>query len=125
MSTGVCAWPNPFFPKKLSEGDIDLCGHINATRAKGSETVPIVLSHQEVELLLNSLRGKYKLMAQLLHGSGLRLMGRFRLLVKDVDLDSGLQSVKASLPPSLLQNRTCSFHSIRLLTQLALVTRTS
>lgn len=67
---------------------IELHGRINATRAKGSETVPTVLSRQEIEQLMASLQGKYKLMAQLLYGGGLRLMECFRLRVKDVDFDN-------------------------------------
>jgi integron integrase len=67
---------------------IELYGRVNAARAKRSETVPTVLSRQEVEQLLSNLRGEYRLMAQLLYGGGLRLMECLRLRVKDIDFDN-------------------------------------
>jgi integrase len=44
------------------------------------------LSPDEVRALLSHLQGQYRLMAQLLYGSGLRLLECLRLRVKDVDL---------------------------------------
>jgi integron integrase len=48
--------------------------------------MPTVLSKIEVGKLLSCLRGTDKLRAQLLYGSGLRLMECLRLRVKDIDL---------------------------------------
>ena len=53
--------------------------------AKRPERLPTVLSHEEVRSLLNHMSGIHKLMAQLLYGSGLRLMECVRLRVKDID----------------------------------------
>lgn len=101
---------------------IELHGRVNATRAKGSETVPTVLSRQEVEQLLVSLRGKYKLMAQLLYGGGLRLMECFRLRVKDVDFDNLTLTVRDGkgekdrttlLPKSAVAGLQAHLHSIQ------------
>jgi integron integrase len=54
-------------------------------RAKRPRRLPVVLTRQEVESVLNCLNGIYQLMAGLLYGSGLRLMECLRLRVQDVD----------------------------------------
>src|ERR1035437_4758124 len=54
-------------------------------RAKKPAKLPVVLSAEEVRHIFVHLSGKEKLMAQLLYGSGLRLMECVRLRVKDVD----------------------------------------
>lgn len=55
------------------------------TRARQPIRLPVVLAREEVDRLINSLRGMYALMAGLLYGSGLRLMECVRLRVKDID----------------------------------------
>ena len=47
--------------------------------------VPVVLSKGEVERLLASLEGTYRLMAQVLYGTGLRLLECLRLRVGEID----------------------------------------
>lgn len=54
-------------------------------RAKPSRRLPVVLSRQEVAVLLAQMSGLHGLMAQLLYGTGMRLMECVRLRVKDVD----------------------------------------
>ena len=54
-------------------------------RAKPATRLPVVLSRDEVQALLNALSGLPKLAATLLYGSGLRLMECCSLRVKDVD----------------------------------------
>ncbi|MEY2485444.1 MAG: hypothetical protein QOH39_1092 [Verrucomicrobiota bacterium] len=54
-------------------------------RAKKPAKLPVVLSSEEVHRIFAHLSGKEKLMAQLLYGSGLRLMECVRLRIKDVD----------------------------------------
>lgn len=49
--------------------------------------VPVVLSKGEVQRLLVSLPEGFRLMAQVLYGTGMRLMECLRLRVKDVDFD--------------------------------------
>src|SRR5687768_13855629 len=51
--------------------------------------LPVVLSREEVRRVLDSLRGPSRLMAQLLYGSGLRVLECARLRVKDLDFDAG------------------------------------
>jgi integron integrase len=55
--------------------------------AKSSVRLPVVLSPGEVRVLLDQMDGVMALFAQLLYGTGLRLMEELRLRVKDVDFD--------------------------------------
>ncbi|HYE05401.1 MAG TPA: integron integrase [Planctomycetota bacterium] len=56
------------------------------TRARKATRVPVVLTRDEVARVLARIRRPYALMAELLYGSGMRLMECLRLRVKDVDL---------------------------------------
>jgi integron integrase len=51
--------------------------------------LPVVLSPDEVRRVLAKLNGVTRLMAELLYGSGLRVLECCRLRVKDVDFDAG------------------------------------
>lgn len=66
---------------------LDLPWLDNIVRAQAPVRLPVVLSRQEVQSLLLHLDGQYHLIAQLLYGSGLRLMEALRLRVKDVDFE--------------------------------------
>lgn len=57
----------------------------NVERAKKPAKLPVVLTADEVQRIFTHLNGREKLMAQLLYGSGLRLMECVRLRIKDVD----------------------------------------
>ena len=56
-------------------------------RIKRPPKLPVVLAPAEVHAVLRNLRGQYRLMAELLYGSGLRLLECLRLRVKDVDFE--------------------------------------
>ena len=58
---------------------------INAVRPQKPKHVPTVLSKQEAKKVIENMQGIYRLMAQLMYGSGLRLMEVLRLRVKDLD----------------------------------------
>ena len=58
---------------------------INAIRAKKPRRLPTVMTNEEAMKVVKGLAGSNKLMAQLLYGSGLRLMECLRLRVKDID----------------------------------------
>ena len=65
-------------------------GDIDALRARRTQRLPVVLTREEVGLLLTGLDGlpthePYGLMARLMYGAGLRLMECCRLRVKDID----------------------------------------
>jgi integrase len=55
------------------------------TRAKRPRRLLVVLTREEVKRLLDALSGTSRLMAGLLPGSGIHLLERVRLRVKDVD----------------------------------------
>lgn len=57
------------------------------TRAPERRRLPVVLSRGEMRRLLEALADPYRLMAELMYGTGLRLMECVRLRVKDVDLE--------------------------------------
>lgn len=67
--------------------EIDLPWIENVVRARMPVRVPVVLPKQDVQRLLAELDGEMHLVAQLLYGSGLRLMEALRLRVKDVDFE--------------------------------------
>jgi integron integrase len=67
--------------------EIELPWIENVVRARVPVRVPVVLPHREVQALLAQLDGDFHLVAQLLYGSGLRLMEALRLRVKDVDFE--------------------------------------
>jgi integron integrase len=74
-------------------------GELNAVRARRPQRVPTVMTRPEVGQLLQALadldtREPYALMAQLMYGSGLRLMECCRLRVKDIDLARGQLTVR-------------------------------
>jgi integron integrase len=54
-------------------------------RVKRAARLPTVLTKEEVRELLGQMEGTHLLMAQLLYGTGLRLLEMLRLRVKDVD----------------------------------------
>jgi integron integrase len=64
---------------------IDLGMLSNIAPAQRPERLPSVLTRDEVRAVLAQLGGTYRLMAQLLYGSGVRLMECMRLRVKDLD----------------------------------------
>ena len=53
--------------------------------AKGGKRLPVVLTVQETQRLLERVEGTSGLIARLLYGSGMRVMEGVRLRVKDVD----------------------------------------
>jgi integron integrase len=63
-------------------------------RARRSRKLPVVLSREEVRLLLGAMRGVPRLVAAVLYGGGLRLLEALRLRVKDVDFSARLLVVR-------------------------------
>ena len=71
-----------FFERKLGRLD-------GALRASRPARVPVVLTREEVRALLAHVAPTYRLLADLIYGSGLRLLEALRLRVKDVDFGYG------------------------------------
>lgn len=67
---------------------LDLKDMDSFKRAKKPKTLPVVLSQQEVGLLLSCFSNDtFQLMANLMYGAGLRLMECIRLRIQDIDFD--------------------------------------
>ena len=66
---------------------VDLPWMDEVVRAKRPARLPVVLTQNEVAAVLLRMQGVYALMAQLLYGTGMRLMECVRLRVKDVDFE--------------------------------------
>jgi integron integrase len=70
-------------------------GEIGAfARAKRPKRLPVILSVNEVKLLLNALTGTQGLIASLLYGTGMRLMECLRLRVQDVEFERAMITVR-------------------------------
>ena len=72
-----------FLYKQVLEQEIGWLDGVE--RAKKPLRLPVVLTREEVGKILGHLHATHRLMAELLYGSGLRLMECVRLRVKDVD----------------------------------------
>ncbi len=72
-----------FLYKEVLNKDVGDLGNI--IWAKKPKKLPVVFTREEVKTVLNHLSGDKWLMAQLLYGSGLRLIECLRLRVKDID----------------------------------------
>jgi integron integrase len=57
-------------------------------RPSKPKRVPTVLSKAEAKAVIENMEGGYRLMAQIMYGSGLRLIEVLRLRVKDIDFDN-------------------------------------
>jgi len=66
---------------------VDLPWLDDLVRAKPRRRLPVVLSREEVALLLARMTGREHLMTTLLYGSGLRLLECVRLRVMDVEIE--------------------------------------
>ena len=67
--------------------DIELKNqNIQALRAKERQHIPVVLSTQEVQLIISNMNGIYHLMISLMYGCGLRMQEVLDLRLKDIDL---------------------------------------
>jgi integron integrase len=59
----------------------------DVVRAKPRQRLPVVLTRNEVQRLLDRLEGTHGLMARLMYGTGMRLMECVTLRIKDVDFE--------------------------------------
>ncbi len=59
--------------------------NIQALRANERHHIPVVLTKEEVKLILDNLDGIYKLIVSLMYGCGLRMSEALNLRIKDID----------------------------------------
>jgi integron integrase len=67
--------------------NIDLPWLEDVTRAKKPKRLPVVLTVNEINAIFSYLDGVKGLVAQLLYGTGMRLMECLRLRIKDIDFE--------------------------------------
>lgn len=58
-------------------------------RARSQQRIPVVLSSNEVGRVLGALSDRWRLAAELMYGSGLRVSEAMRLRIKDLDFERG------------------------------------
>ena len=64
-------------------------------RSRRGRSLPVVLTHAEVERVLERMHGKHRLMVELLYGAGLRLNELLSLRVKDIDFELSTVTVRS------------------------------
>jgi len=82
-----------FLFRHVLEKDIEEISQ--AVRAYPKRRLPVVLSRQEVLRLFDQLNGVSLLMAQIIYGSGLRVMECLRLRIKDIDFELNSLTVRS------------------------------
>ena len=73
--------------------DIEL-GELDAAKARRKRRLPVVLSVEEVRLLLDRAIDPSRLVLHLLYGTGMRLLEGLKVRVKDLDFDRGMITVR-------------------------------
>jgi len=73
--------------------EIQLDGIAGAVRAKAKRRLPVVLTPDEVRMVLDAVSGTRRLMLELIYGTGLRVSELTRLRVMDLDFDGGVLRV--------------------------------
>jgi hypothetical protein len=71
----------------------DFGDHRDTVRAKSRPYIPVVLSRQEVDAVLEHLRPPYDLVVKLLYGCGLRLFECVKLRLHNFNFDAGVLTV--------------------------------
>lgn len=116
-----------FFYKRVLDRDPGEFGEI--TWSKKSPRLPAVLAVEEIRRLLEQLMGRQRLMAELLYGTGMRLMELLRLRVKDVDFERRLITVRqgkgdkdrtALLPTRLIEQLNAHIAEVKKLHEIDL-----
>ena len=70
-------------------------GHLaGLSRVQRSNHIPVVLTTDEVRLVLSGMTGTAKLIAELLYGTGIRVTEGMTLRVKDVDFRAGVVNIR-------------------------------
>jgi integron integrase len=76
-----------FLYQQVLDRKLDFIGDVQ--RVSRPAKIPVVFTPEEARRVLQQLHGENQLMAELLYGSGLRLMECLRLRVKDIDFGYG------------------------------------
>ena len=101
-----------FLYKEILQRPLEL--KLNFNQATKPRKLPVVLTKSEIKQLFNVIDPQYLLLAQLLYGSGLRLMEAVRLRVAAIDFDylslmvwhgKGGKHRRVTLAPELVDQR--------------------
>ena len=65
----------------------ELSGNLRFAKSSRQPKLPVVMTQDEVKLLMSHLTKRYYLIAGLMYGSGLRVMEAVQLRVQDIDFD--------------------------------------
>lgn len=93
-------------------------------QAKAPKRLPVVLSKDEVRLILKHLDGTHHLIVSLLYGTGMRILEALRLRVKDIDFSrkeilirdgKGFKDRITMLPASLASPLKAHFQKVKAL----------
>lgn len=95
--------------------------HKDIPRAKRSRYIPVVLSRQEIDAVLNHLDYPYSLAVKLLYGCGLRLFECVNLRVKDFNFDARILTVRGKgnksrtvpIPKKILSELTAQLEAVK------------
>lgn len=68
---------------------------LNVVRSKKMPKIPVVFTHNEAKTVIAKLPATSRLVAELMYGSGLRIMEALRLRVKDIDFGMGIITVRS------------------------------
>ncbi len=114
-----------FLYREVLEQELPALGEV--VRAKRPQRLPVVFTQEEVRAVLAQMEGVHALMAELLYGSGLRLLECLRLRVKDVDFGASQIVVRDGkggkdrvtvLPASLIADLTAHLRRVEQLPHL-------
>jgi len=102
--------------------DLPIADDLDPVRSKKPIRLPVVLSTEEIVLLLQAMSGIKSLMARLMYGGGLRVMEVLRLRIQDIDFGNGYLMVRDAkggkdrstlLAPSLVDDLKHHLESVR------------
>ena len=67
----------------------------SVTRSKVKRRLPLVLSRDEIAVILKQLQNPYRLMAAIIYGGGLRLSECLKLRIKDIDFQNNILTIRS------------------------------
>jgi integron integrase len=99
----------------------DFGDHKDTPRAKKSNYIPIVLSREEIDAVLDHLRHPYSLVVRLLYGCGLRLFECLKLRVQNFNFDEGVLTIRGKgnkvrtvpIPQTLMQELLTQIEAVK------------
>jgi integron integrase len=116
-----------FLYKQVLQVDFPDIG--NVIRAQRSRRLPVVFTKAEARSVISQMKGARRLIAELLYGSGLRIMEAVRLRIKDIDFERNAITVRDAkgekqritvLPQTLKPRLRAQVEAVRRLHQLDL-----